>query len=89
MASRLHCKWHGHPPFGFDVGSEGFLVPNNDYETAIVVSDELDKGASKCELRRWTGIGRSIVRHIANNRDWYVGDFLRLDIAPYEIIGRL
>lgn len=73
-ASRSQGKWHGRPPFGFDVGSEGFLVPNNDYETAIVVLDELDKGASKRELGRRTGIGRSAVRHIANNRERYVGD---------------
>ena len=73
-ASRSQGKWHGRPPFGFDVGSEGFLVPNNDYETAIVVLDELDKGASKRELGRRTGVGRSTVRHIANNRERYIGE---------------
>ena len=46
----------------------------DDYETAIVVLDELDKGASKRELGRRTGAGRSAVRHNANNRERYVGE---------------
>ncbi len=32
-------KWHGRPPFGFDVGTEGYLVPNDDYEKAVVALD--------------------------------------------------
>lgn len=73
-ASRSQGKWHGRPPFGFDVGPEGYLVPNDDYETAVVILDELDKGASKRELGRRTGAGRSAVRHVANNRERYVGN---------------
>lgn len=73
-ASRSQGKWHGRPPFGFDVGPEGYLAPNDDYETAIVILDELDKGASKRELGRRTGAGRSAVRHVANNRERYVGE---------------
>jgi DNA invertase Pin-like site-specific DNA recombinase len=73
-ASRDQGKWHGRPPFGFNVGSEGYLVPNDDYETAVVILDELDKGASKRELGRRTGVGRSAVRHVANNHERYVGD---------------
>ena len=56
------------------MGSEGYLVPNDDYETAIVILDELDKGASKRELGRRTRAGRSAVRHVANNREQYVGE---------------
>ena len=37
-------------PFGFDVGSEGYLTPNDDYETELVLTDELDKGVSKSQL---------------------------------------
>jgi DNA invertase Pin-like site-specific DNA recombinase len=73
-ASRSQGKWHGRPPFGFDVGPEGYLSPNDDYETALVILDELDKGASKRELGRRTGAGRSAVRHVANNRERYVGE---------------
>ena len=73
-ASRAQGKWHGRPPFGFDVGPEGYLVPNDDYETALVVLDELDKGASKRELSRRTSVARSTIQHIANNRERYVGE---------------
>ena len=62
------------PPFGFDVGSEGYLVPNDDFETALVVLDELDKGASKRELARSTGVSRPTIRTIDENRGRYTGD---------------
>ena len=62
-------KWHGRPPFGFDVGSEGYLSPNDDYETALVVIDELDKGASKRELAWRAGIARPPVRRIDKRRE--------------------
>ena len=43
-AARDQGKWTGRPPFGFDVGAEGYLSPNDDYESALVIIDELDKG---------------------------------------------
>ena len=73
-ASRAQGKWHGRPPFGFDVGPEGYLTPNDDYETAVVILDELDKGASKRELARRTSVARSTIQHVANNRERYVGE---------------
>lgn len=59
------------PPFGFDVGSEGYPVLNDNYETAVVALDELDKGTSKCSLARSLGIARSTMRSIAENRERY------------------
>jgi lambda repressor-like predicted transcriptional regulator len=56
------------------VGPEGYLTPNDDYETAAVILDELDKGASKRDLARRTGAARSTVRKVANNRERYVGE---------------
>ncbi len=73
-AAQEQGKWHGRPPFGFDVGSEGYLTPNDDYEKAIVVLDELDKGASKRELARSLGISRSTVRKIVDNRERYTAE---------------
>jgi DNA invertase Pin-like site-specific DNA recombinase len=73
-ARRALGKWHGRPPFGFDVGSEGYLVPNDDFETALVVLDELDKGASKRELARSTGVSRPTIRAINENRERYIAD---------------
>ena len=73
-ARRALDKWHGRPPFGFDVGSEGYLVPNDDFETALVVLDELDKGASKRELARSTGVSCPTIRAINENRERYTAD---------------
>ena len=73
-ANRAQGKWHGRPPFGFDVGPEGYLTPNDDCETAIVILDELDKGASKRDLARRTGIARSTVRKVANTPERYIGE---------------
>ncbi|UPM44863.1 recombinase family protein [Halocatena salina] len=73
-AAQEQGKWHGRPPFGFDVGSEGYLTPNDDYEKAVVALDELDKGASKRKLACSLGISRSTVRKIADNRERYTAD---------------
>ena len=40
-------KVTGRPPFGFDVGPEGYPSPNSDFETALVILDRLDRGDSK------------------------------------------
>ena len=71
-AAREQGKWHGRPPFGFDVGPEGYLTPNDDYETALVVIDELDKGTAKRQLARRAGIARPTVRRIDANRERYL-----------------
>lgn len=60
-AARAQGKWHGRPPFGFDVGAEGYLSPNENYDTALVILDELDKGASKRGLARSTGVARGTI----------------------------
>ncbi|WP_233737807.1 serine integrase family protein [Halocatena pleomorpha] len=67
-AAREQGKWHGRPPFGFDVGSEGYLTLNDNYEKAVVV---LDKEASKRQLARLLRIARSTVRTIAENSKRY------------------
>ena len=53
------------------MGPEGYLTPNDDYETAAVI---LDKGASKRDLARRMGVARSTVRKVANNPERYVGE---------------
>jgi DNA invertase Pin-like site-specific DNA recombinase len=73
-AARAQGKWHGRPPFGFDVGTEGYLTPNENYETALVILDELDKGASKRGLARSTGVARGTIQKIAANRDRYTNN---------------
>lgn len=70
-AAREQGKWHGRPPFGFDVGAEGYLVPNENYETARVILDELDKGESKRGLAQSTGVPRGTIQKIVENRERY------------------
>ena len=64
-------KWTGRPPFGGDVGAEGYLAPN-DYETALVLIDELDKGVSKSQLARRAGVSRMTIMRIDKNRERYI-----------------
>ena len=71
-AARDQGKWTGRPPFGFDVGAEGYLAPNDDYETALVVIDELDKGVSKSQLARRAGVSRMTIMRIDENRERYL-----------------
>lgn len=73
-ASRAQGKWHGRAPFGFDVGPEGYLVPNDDYEIVIVSLDELDKDTSKRDLARRTSVARSTIQYVANNRERYISE---------------
>lgn len=72
--SRDQGKWHGRPPYGFDVGSEGYLTPNEDYDTTVIILDELDKGTSNHELARRAGITRKTVGAIDENRERYTGN---------------
>jgi DNA invertase Pin-like site-specific DNA recombinase len=85
-AQRNMGKWHGRPPFGFDVGPEGYLSPNDRFETAIILLDELDKGASQRALARSTGVSRSTIQEIAANRQRYAGEQFKEegDRAPTE-----
>jgi DNA invertase Pin-like site-specific DNA recombinase len=64
-------KVTGRPPFGFDVGPEGYPSPNNDFETALVILDRLDRGESKRSIARFAGVSRRTVRRIEDRREIY------------------
>jgi DNA invertase Pin-like site-specific DNA recombinase len=70
-AARELGKVTGRPPFGFDVGPEGYPSPNNDFETALVILDRLDRGDSKRSVARDAGVSRRTVRRIADRREIY------------------
>ena len=44
----------------------------SDYETALVIIDELDEGMSKSHLARRAGVSRMTISRIDRNRDRYV-----------------
>jgi DNA invertase Pin-like site-specific DNA recombinase len=64
-------KWHGRPPFGFEIGPEGYLAPDGEYDTAVAILDALDNGESKRALARTTGVPRSTIQEIEKKRDLY------------------
>ena len=70
-AAKSAGKWTGRAPFGFDVGPEGFLSPNDDFETALVVLDRRDRDDSKRSVAKSAGVSRRTVGRIEERRDLY------------------
>ena len=70
-AAKSLGKQTGRPPFGFDVGPEGYLSPNDDFETALVILDHLDRGDSKRSVANSAGVSRRTVGRIEQRREVY------------------
>ena len=70
-AAKALGKQTGRPPFGFDVGPEGYPSPNDDFETALVILDRLDRGDSKRSVANGAGVSRRTVGRIGQRRDIY------------------
>ena len=73
-AAREQGKHTGRAPFGFDVGPEGYLSPNEDFDTAVVILNELDRGDSKRSIAQSAGVSPSTVGRIEARRDIYDSD---------------
>ena len=63
-------KHTGRPPFGFDI-NEGYLTPNEDYDTAVEILDRIEKGESKRSTARFAGVSRTTVDRILERGDLY------------------
>ena len=72
-AAREQGKHTGRAPFGFDVEPGGHLSPNEDFDTAVVILDQLDRGDSKRSIGQSAGVSRSTVDRIKARRDIYDG----------------
>ena len=70
-AAREQGKWHGRPLFGFEIRPEGYLAPDDAYDTAVAILDALDSDESKRALARTTGVPRSTIQEIEKKRDLY------------------
>lgn len=70
-AARAEGKHVGRPPFGFDSDGNGTLVPNEDYETALAVIEEIEAGESKRSVARRADITRTTVRNIMDRKELY------------------
>jgi DNA invertase Pin-like site-specific DNA recombinase len=64
----------GRPPFGFDSDGNGNLVPNENYETALAVIEEVEAGESKRSVANRADISRATVRNIVDRKDLYVSE---------------
>jgi len=60
-AAKALGKQTGRPPFGFDINAEGYLSPNDDFETALVILDHRARGDSKRSVANSAGISRRTV----------------------------
>lgn len=70
-AAQAEGKHVGRPPFGFDSDGNGNLVPNENFETALAVIEQIEAGDSKRSTARDAGITRATVRNILNRKDLY------------------
>lgn len=71
-AAQADGKHVGRPPFGFDSDGDGNLIPNEDYETALAVIEEVEAGESKRSVARRADITRTTVRNIMDRKEIYL-----------------
>lgn len=65
-------KHVGRPPFGFDSDGDGNLVPNENFETALAVIEEIEAGESKRSVASRADVTRATVRKIVERKDLYL-----------------
>ncbi|AGB38052.1 recombinase family protein [Natronococcus occultus] len=79
QAAKEAGKHTGRPPYGFETDNEGYLVPDEDYDTARAVIDLVEEdGESIRAASRHTGVARSTIRNIIKRKDMYL-DGIDLD----------
>lgn len=69
-AAKQAGKHTGRPPFGFDV-NDGYLTPNENYDTAIEILERVEKGNSKRSTARFAGVSRATIDRILERRELY------------------
>lgn len=69
-AAKQAGKHTGRPPFGFDV-TDGYLTPNDDYDTAVEITDRIEKGNSKRSAAWFAGVSRTTVSRILARTELY------------------
>ena len=71
-AAKAEGKHIGRPPFGFDSDGDGGLVPNEDFDTALAVIEEIEAGESKRSTARRAGITRATVQNVTDRKERYL-----------------
>jgi len=70
-AAQREGKHTGRTPYGFDTDADGYLTPNEDYETAVVALERLQAGDSKRSVAKATGISRRTLGRIEDRAEMY------------------
>lgn len=70
-AAQRAGKHTGRTPYGFDTDADGYLTPNEDYETALVALERLQAGDSKRSVAKATGISRRTLGRIEDRAEMY------------------
>ncbi|ELZ93566.1 recombinase family protein [Haloferax volcanii] len=74
-AAKNAGKHTGRPPFGFDTDSDGYLVPNDDYDRALAAIELVEEDDESIRAAsRHTGIARATIRNILDREDLYLGE---------------
>jgi DNA invertase Pin-like site-specific DNA recombinase len=74
-AAKEAGKHTGRPPFGFDTDDDGYLVPNENFDTALAVIERVDAhDESVRSTARYAGIARSTVRNIMDRKEFYLAE---------------
>lgn len=71
-AAKAEGKHIGRPPFGFDSDGNGGLVPNENFNTALAVIEEIEAGESKRSTARRAGITRATVQNVTDRKERYL-----------------
>ncbi|AQL41652.1 resolvase [Halorientalis sp. IM1011] len=74
-AAEAAGKHLGRPPYGFDTDDEGYLVPNENFDTALAVIERIEKeDKSIRSTANHAGISRSAVRNIVDRKEMYLDE---------------
>jgi len=68
-------KHTGRPPYGFETDADGYLVPNENFDTALAIIERIEEqDESVRSTARHAGVARSTVRNIVDRKDLYLSE---------------
>jgi len=74
-AAQAAGKHTGRPPFGFDTDDDGYLVPNQDFDTALAVIERIeDEDQSIRSTAKHAGVSRATIRNIVDRKELYLSE---------------
>jgi len=66
-------KHTGRPPYGFDTDDEGYLIPNENFDTALAIIERIEEDDESIRsTAKHAGVSRPTVRNIVDRQDFYL-----------------